>query len=172
MNMFPITPTAYCISQGQNAICIISMLHIKRKWAVHDDSLLQKRSVSNPRKSDLYSVRFFLHLHLFDKAVSSDGKWVDKSRQKRWHGPTVGGLAVSLSINDIICPPDMSPPVTSVALRVLKKDKKGKKEIYFSIRAVWMNTEVRDTGGSLSVKTETCKCTDWQTHCTTSTLEE
>lgn len=25
-------------------------------------------------------VRFFLHLHLFDKAVSSDGKWVDKSR--------------------------------------------------------------------------------------------
>lgn len=99
------------------------MPHIKRKWAVHDDSLHQKRSVSNPRKSDLHPVRLFLHLHLFDKAVSSGGKWVDKSRQKRWHGPSVGGEAVGLSINDIICPPDTSPPVTSVALGVLKQIK-------------------------------------------------
>ncbi len=79
-------------------------------------------------------VHFFLHLHLFDKAVSSDGKWVDKSRQKQRHGPSVGGKAVSLSINDIICPPDVSLPVTSMALELEKKKtkRKTKRNIYFS----------------------------------------
>lgn len=82
-------------------------------------------------------LRFFVDLHLFDKAPSSDGKWVDKLRQKRRHGLSVGSWAVSLSINDIICPPDVFVPVTLVAHEL--KEEGGGKEMSFSlIRAVWM----------------------------------
>lgn len=82
--MFSITPTAYYISQGQNAICIISAPRIRRKRAERDDSLLPKTlcSQSNKIRSVLRAFVSFLHLHLFDKAASSDGKWVDESRQK------------------------------------------------------------------------------------------
>lgn len=83
--MFSITPTAYYISQGQNAICIISAPHIRRKWAERDDSLHPKKTLCSQSKkirSELRAFVSFLHLHLFDKAASSDGKWVDKSRQK------------------------------------------------------------------------------------------
>lgn len=118
MNMFPITPTTYCVSQGQNAICIISMPHIKRKWAVQDESLHQKRSVSNPRKSDLHTVHFFLHLHLFDKAVSSDGKNGDMVL-------LLSDRPSALSINDIICPPDISACHSG-------GKKAGKRNVYFS----------------------------------------
>lgn len=103
-------------------------------------------------------LRFFVDLHLFDKAPSSDGKWVDKLRQKRQHGLSVGSWAVSLSINDIICPPDVFVPVTLVAHELKEEGGGGgKKCLFLSLElSGW-----RNTGDSSSLtETETLKWTD------------
>lgn len=74
-------------------------------------------------------LHFSLHLHLFDKAVcvSSDGKWVDKLRQKR------AKQAVSLSIYDIICPPDSSACHIG-GTRIKEKNKtEGKNVLFFFV---------------------------------------
>lgn len=108
-------------------------------------------------------LHFSLHLHLFDKAVcvSSDGKWVDKLRQKR------AKQAVSLSINDIICPPDSSACHIG-GTRIKEKNKtEGKNVLFFgggfcTIRAVWMSQS--ETLGTvclqMSVEIKTLQCAD------------
>lgn len=126
--MFSITPTAYCISQGRNAICIISAPHIKRKWAERDDSLHRKTLCFQSKKirSRLcFFISLYISICLIRLCVSSDGKWVDKLRQKR------AKQAVSLSIYDIICPPDSSACHIG-GTRIKEKNKtEGKNVLFF-----------------------------------------
>lgn len=97
--------------EGKNTICIISVVQIKRKCVM--THCAEKRSVSNRSKSNLHSVHFFyISICLIRlRAVTVNGRI---SR----HGPSVGEQAVSLSINDIICPADVFLPVTLMALIV------------------------------------------------------
>lgn len=84
----------------------------QRKWALWDDWLQPKTALFPIEEYQICIplIRFFLRLNSFDKAVSCDGKWVEKSRGKKKSSNMVivVGNTVSLSICDIICPLDIS----------------------------------------------------------------
>lgn len=152
MNIFSITPTAYCISQGLNAICIISAPAHQKKEVVGARWLTAPKNALFPIEENQICT-LLVHFSLLDKAASSDGKWVDESRPKpvtwsfcwrggrqlinKWHHLPRGRLLLLSA-------------VTLVALDMKKRGRKGEKEI-FPIRAVWTDAGVRDTGDSLSV---------------------
>lgn len=135
MNMFSITPTAYCISQGQNAICIISVLqHLKE---VRNDSLRCKMLCSQSKKIRSVVCLLASFYILFDKAASSDGKWADESKQKT--GDMVLLLADINKWHHL--PPQMSLCCHFGGTWALKKmDKYGGKSLFSPIRAVWAHT--------------------------------
>lgn len=126
--------------------------HIKkRKWSERDDSLHRKTLCFQSKKIRSVVCWFISICVIRLRAVTVNG-WTSRGTN-RWHGPSVGGEAVSLSINDIICPADVF--LCSLLslwwhLTWKKRGRKGGKEI-FPIRAVWTDAGVGDAGDSLSV---------------------
>lgn len=126
--------------------------HIKkRKWSERDDSLHRKTLCFQSKKIRSVVCWFISICVIRLRAVTVNG-WTSRGTN-RWHGPSVGGEAVSLSINDIICPADVF--LCSLLslwwhLTWKKRGRKGGKEI-FPIRAVWTDAGVGDAGDSSSV---------------------
>lgn len=163
--MFSITPTAYCVSQGKMQFVTFPCRTSKGSgpFAMTHCTENALFPIEDNQIWALFA-RFCVRLHLFDKAVSSDGKWLDESRRNRWHGPRVGGWAVSSSIDDIICPPDV--PLLSLwwhSDSQKSKSEETKKCLWFPLGP---SGEAREERGTVWQKLQ-LRLTDQQENTTT-----
>lgn len=136
--------------------------HIKkRKWSERDDSLHRKTLCFQSKKIRSVVCWFISICVIRLRAVTVNG-WTSRGTN-RWHGPSVGGEAVSLSINDIICPADVF--LCSLLslwwhLTWKKRGRKGEKK-YFPLGLSGRTLESETLGTVCpSAETETSKCSD------------
>ena len=154
----PSRQTLIVFYRGRNAICIVSApAHQKEvgrvRWLTATETALFP--IEQNQIWALLVHFLFLHLHLFDKAASSDGKWADKLRRK-----TVTRARSWRRGRQLINKWHHLPPRRLSACHIGVgggKDKKeeeggGGEEMSISpIRSVWMNAAVTDSGDSLSL---------------------